>query len=92
MSNLEYKLEYDDENPKMVHIRLLGGQHINTLVLLGELKLTNNEVGELDDNSLIEDFTYKILDSDFVYDDEQLDDLTIRLSEVLCDIVGTEMV
>lgn len=86
---MQYKLEYKDANPKFVYVRLLDDPHFNTLLLIGELKLTNNSDGEIDTDSIIHDFTFKIIESDFEYDELQLSELTECLSEVLNDIIST---
>lgn len=89
---MEFKLEFDQEKPTLNFIRLLDDPFYDVLVLIGDIKLTNNDDGLVDENSLIADFAYRIQENGTQVDELLIPDLTTAVSTILCSLLNTDMV
>jgi len=89
---IEYKLVFNQDLPEHTTVKLLTDPFYDVMVLIGEIKLTQNENGEIDECSLINDFSYLILDKGEPVDELLLGDLTKAVSEILCNLLNTDMV
>lgn len=88
---MEYKLEFNEEQPKLNYIRILSGQFENALILIGDIKLTTNEKGGVDEMSVIADFVYRVQEDGLQVDEIEIPLLTNVVAEILCNLLNTDM-
>ena len=88
---MKYKLEFQEENPLFVYIRLLEDPYDNMLLLLGDLQMTNILECGISKHSQITDFTYRIQENGLQVEESEIPNVTLHLSKVLCHLLNTTM-